>query len=416
MTTLLWLSLFLILEGMRVYVPKRLPLHQQKTTMLIRALMIGVFFLMAFTQEPISHVVYVGFLGYAVIVVIVWLVRVLRHVPLQTPTLKGVLVKAFVWGLIFTPLWVFPNHPPLSPTGAYDVELFTFHVLDEQAHEAFAHREEAREIEVFCYYPKSSDRERAIILYSHGGISTPQSNASLLIELASHGHVACTLSHPFHTLVTTSSQGTQVRMDRAYFDELMQEDVRSNPTQSLAYYQEWMRVRTHDLTLVMRDLDGQKAQNEHFLQWANLSEFIVMGHSLGGSAALCLSRQSPNIKAVVALESPYLCDLEAVAQGAFILKEAQWSVPSLHVYSDTIWGDLHTWPQYQRNVEIIALNHPNHIIHHIEGSGHFSLTDLGLLSPVLNRFLNRHSTLLSPTETLMSVNEAVLAFIQTLSD
>ncbi len=62
-------------------------------------------------------------------------------------------------------------------------------------------------------------------------------------------------------------------------------------------------------------LAGQTTRTPARLPAGGPARIGVMGHSLGGSAALCIGRQRPDVQAVLALESPFMCDIEGVRMG-----------------------------------------------------------------------------------------------------
>jgi hypothetical protein len=62
----------------------------------------------------------------------------------------------------------------------------------------------------------------------------------------------------------------------------------------------------------------------------------MMGHSLGGSAALGIGRQRDEVNAVIALEAPFLYDIVGVEDGEFVFVDADYPTPVLNVYSDDL--------------------------------------------------------------------------------
>ncbi|TVP94558.1 MAG: alpha/beta hydrolase [Acholeplasmatales bacterium] len=416
MTTVALIGLFIILEYMAHRLPTFTRITQRRALCGTRVLMLGIVLTMVVVGYSDYRFVYSGFFVVFIMVSVKYGILLGRKLPFKSTKRRHVVFMSVVWLLVFSPFVVFPKYAPLPATGPYAVSVIAYSILDPVSHEAFTHRHEQRDIMVYCYYPQGALEDKPLILYSHGGISTPLSNESLLLEIASHGYVACTVSHPFHTLRAQSSTGKSIRMDTGYFNELMRENVHQDIAQSFEYYQKWMALRTHDLGRVIDDLLIKQQEHVPFVAHSDLTQVIVIGHSLGGSAALCMPWIHEEVRAVVALESPYLCDIERVEDGAFIYKAPHLRAATFHLYSDTIYDTLSDWPQYERNLEMIALNDANHQHLRIQGSGHFSLTDLGLMSPILTRFLNRHATELDNKSVLRIVNIEVLAFIQSVAD
>jgi pimeloyl-ACP methyl ester carboxylesterase len=137
----------------------------------------------------------------------------------------------------------------------------------------------------------------------------------------------------------------------------------------------------------------------------------VIGHSLGGSAALCMGRQRDDIKAVIALESPYMCDILGVDEQGFVFEQNIYPIPVLNIYSDSTWDHLSSWPQYKQNHAFLSEISSDIENVHMSGAGHFSLTDLSLLSPLLTRTLDGFESTKDYKEILESINMICLEFL-----
>lgn len=76
-----------------------------------------------------------------------------------------------------------------------------------------------------------------------------------------------------------------------------------------------MELRTDDLNFVLDKIIEQAADTNKEMKVYSLIDkerIGAMGHSLGGSAALGIGRQRNDVAAVIALESPFLCDIQGV--------------------------------------------------------------------------------------------------------
>ncbi len=140
------------------------------------------------------------------------------------------------------------------------------------------------------------------------------------------------------------------------------------------------------------------------------SKIGVMGHSLGGSAALGIGRMRNDVSAVIALESPFMCDIEAVKNGEFVFKNEIYPVPMLNVYSDSSWSNLAQWPQYAENYALLSGANSTAFNVHMSGVGHFTLTDLALASPLLTRIFNGKKSTTSTEYCLKTINKICLEF------
>ena len=93
------------------------------------------------------------------------------------------------------------------------------------------------------------------------------------------------------------------------------------------FYQSWMNVRTADINVV---IDEIKDDPDFFLErLIDITKIGVIGHSLGGSAALGVGRIRDDINAVVALESPFMCDILDVIDNEFIFNDESYPTPVL---------------------------------------------------------------------------------------
>ena len=308
---------------------------------------------------------------------------------------------------------LFPPYEPLAPTGPYAVTTARYTYTDENRIETFAGSGQQRQVNATVWHPQPGSNEETfpLVLFSHGGLGLETSNESLYLELASHGYVVAAIGHPYHALWTRDINGRITFVNRDYFQSLQREDARGDRQQSFAYYQEWMTVRTGDINLVLDSIlqpAGNGAAGIYGL--VDVTRIGVMGHSLGGAAALALPRQRDDIAAVIALESPFLYDIVGVADGEFVWLEATYPTPVLNIYSDSAWEHLHEWPQYGRNATLLTEPPPTVYNLHLSGAGHFSLTDLALVSPRLVRFLEGEPPSRESDDYLRAVNQACLEF------
>ena len=273
-----------------------------------------------------------------------------------------------------------------------------------------------RSLNVEFWYPGDDDRAAPqtcpLILFSHGATGIKTSNESLYRELASHGYVVCSIDHTGQCLYTTDQNGHTTWIDREFLRELNAEDAEADKQQSYAYYRKWMDVRVGDINFVLdRILDeAAKDGTGTVYRLVDQNRIGVMGHSLGGSAALGIGRARADVGAVIALESPFLCDIEGVEGSAFAWNGAAYPVPVLNVYSDSAWSHLDEWPQYAENAALLSSGQPTAFNVHIGGAGHFSLTDLALASPFFTNVLNGQRTTADAHDCLGTINKRCLAF------
>lgn len=194
--------------------------------------------------------------------------------------------------------------------------------------------------------------------------------------------------------------------------ELFAEDPQSDIQQSYEYYQKWMKIRTDDINFVidyiMTEVENNNADMVYKL--VDSAKIGVMGHSLGGSAALGIGRMRDDVTAVIALESPFMFDIEGIENEQFVFTDKIYPVPLLNVYSDSSWGILGERPQYAANYRMLFDTDATGFNVYISGVGHLALTDFALTSPFLTRILDGKKPTTETVYCLKTINKICLEF------
>lgn len=381
---------------------------------------IGVF--LTYALLVATTVIDWGFRSYAPAAFLFLLVAVAVVTLLQSPHQEKPYRKARLLGktigmvtiyfLITLPAILFPEHQNLQPTGSYPVATAVYTLTDTTRVETYTTTGESRKITIAMWYPQGADGKYPLVIFSHGAFGIKSSNESLYRELASHGYVVCSLDHTYQALFTKDQSGHTTWINRHYMQEISREDARTDPELSFTLYQKWMKLRMDDLNVVIDDILEQARQVEAdpVYRLIDTTRIGVMGHSLGGSAALGIGRMRADVRAVVALESPFLADIEGVKDKKFTFNETAYPVPVLNVYSDSSWSHLAEWPQYGENYRLLVDGGSDTYSVYISGAGHLTLTDLALTSPLLTRLLNGRPAPLAATDCLRKLNALCLAF------
>lgn len=314
------------------------------------------------------------------------------------------------------PALVFPQYELIETTGEYKVATVLYTYTDANRIETYADTGENRKVNVAFWYPKDYDEVDfhtcPLVIFSHGSFGVKSSNESLYNELASHGYVVGSIDHTYQALFTTEVDGNTTWIDREYVQEINIQDAHANKQQAYVFFQRWMGVRTGDIDFVINTILAQAEDKSADMVYKliDTAKIGVMGHSLGGSAALGIGRMRDDISAVIALESPFLYDIEGVEDDEFVFIEKVYPLPVLNVYSDASWSHLAEWPQYAGNFKLLSDTEATAFNVYLSGVGHLTLTDLALTSPILTRVLNQQR---SPTDThyvLKTINRVCLEF------
>ena len=329
---------------------------------------------------------------------------------------RRVIIKSTaVFGAFFltlTPVLIFPQYSQLPVTGGYNVATKVYTYTDYNRIEIFSDSEEHRKLTVQYWYPENAYHTFPLIIFSHGAFGIKTSNLSLYNELASNGYVVCSIDHTYHSFFTTDTDGKTTFINSNYMKEVIREDVHTSKTKSFEYYQEWMGIRTGDINFVVDYILTEAVNNDadKVYSLVNKEKIGVMGHSLGGSAALGIGRVRNDIRAVMALESPYLCDITAVENDQFVWNEEKYRIPVLNIYSNSSWSYLAEWPQYYKNAEMLLDMDVDVYNVYLQGAGHLSLTDLALSSPILTRILDGQNAKIDARYSLITINQVALEF------
>lgn len=329
---------------------------------------------------------------------------------------KGLL---FIVALIVTLFASFqvliPVHPIVATTGEYGVvksdEYFNYPINNEQVETSNG----TREVPVTVWHPETvEDMNGKLILFSHGSFGVADSNESLFNELASHGYVVVSLSHPYHSFTTTLEDGTDISVDMDYLQEVMGTQGSEDLEKTLMDLENWSQLHEDDLIQVLEQI--QEEETDHpFLQALNSDEVILIGHSLGGTAALNIGRKREDIVAVVAIEAPFSGDITDVNEdNTYEFISEAYPAPLLQIYSDSTWSDLEDSALYEQNWNYIDSENDYYQNVYIEGSGHIGLTDMHRVSPILTNLSDGGLNSEDYDIILKQINEAVLSFLNEL--
>lgn len=349
---------------------------------------------------------------FLIILIIIFLVLSFRHKLIKKRFLRKLVNSFVIVALIFLTFSValFPDFITVKETGEYSYDYYVMELTDTSRLEDFKNDGSYRKLSVLVYYPigEITNNSCPLVVFSHGGISTKTSNISLFKELASHGYFVISIDHTYHSLLTVID-GKRIYIDSSYMKELNNENSHLDIQNSFNCFQKWMKLRTDDINFVI-DTFIQKSleENSDLYSLIDHENIGLAGHSLGGSAVLGVARQREDINAVIALESPYMNDIIGVDGNEFIWNSNPFSCAIMNIYSDSGYPLIESDNKYVQN-KIYLNDYENVENYYIEGSNHFSITDLVRKSPILCAVLGGGYNK-SGYQTLEYINQKSLAF------
>lgn len=287
---------------------------------------------------------------------------------------------AFLWWA--SPAWKYP-----ATTGPYEVSSVCDAYTDESRAEPYQNDGSRRRLNLTFWYPEGytgGENTCPLVIFSHGSFGVRESNVILYRELASHGYVVCAIDHTYQCLRTTDADGNEIKMDSGYMRQILRASDKSEESRKelCALFDEWMSIRMGDIGFVLDTLLA-RAGSEGVCRLIDPTRIGVMGHSLGGAAALGMGRVRGDIRAVIALEAPFMYDVEGVTGNGFLFNNAPYPVPVMNVYSDSSWNILASSPQYAQNYAFLNDQSDTTEDVHFQGAGHMTLTDLAQSMPPL---------------------------------
>jgi dienelactone hydrolase len=333
----------------------------------------------------------------------------------QARVIRKAILSFLLVTIVTIPAIVFPQYKPLKTTGEYKVGTAFYTYTDESRLENYTNTGEKRQVTVEFWYPQNTKGVYPIVLFTHGLYGIAMSNASTYEELASNGYVVGSVSHPYISMYTKSTNSKTTIVSNEYINEAS--IINSGADENLIYdtFKKLQETRIADINFLLDTVlakidDG----NDPMYRLIDPSKIGLFGHSIGGVTMSVVGRVRENIRAVVNLDAPLFGELLGLQNGEAILIDDIYPKPLLNIYSDNLWGLMDSDPIYAANTKFL-LNTPDNIYNtHINGAKHLSLTDLSLFSPVIANILQGGKAEINPTYCLKIMNRIILNFLITI--
>ena len=358
-----------------------------------------------------------AFLAAVVLVLALLIFCIFRHGARRGVKAAGIMA-AVMAAVTLVGVWSFPRWKHPKTTGEFEVSEVSCTYIDENRIETYEDDGSARWLSVGFWYPENYtgvNHTCPLVVFSHGSFGKKESNAFLYRELASHGYVVCAIDHTYQSLSATGPDGEKTGLSARFRKQIMTAGDSSPEKREalLGSFTEWMAIRTGDIsfvldTIIARSRAGDGGENGVYLL-VDTRNIGVMGHSLGGAAALGIGRTRSDVKAVIALEAPFMCDVQGIQSGDFVWDSAAYPVPLLSVYTDSTWSKLGKSPQYAQNAAVCSDDCDTTRELYVKGAGHMTLTDLAYSMPTLCLLFGQ-DMFLDVDENTSMLNQAYLAF------
>lgn len=291
--------------------------------------------------------------------------------------------------IVMIPCFLFPDFTPMATSGKYEVGTVSYTWTDESRLEEFLEDGSKRQVSVQFWYPEGETEEFPLVVFSHGAFGFRMSNYSTFRELASNGYVVCSVEHPYHAIFSAQSDGSVVMADSDFVKSVGKINEEGTPEEDIfRITRPWIKLRTDDLNFVIDSIleKTKPAEETDIFAMVDTEKIGVMGHSLGGAAAVTVGRTRSDVDAVINLDATMLGEELACENGEYTIWEEPYPVPLLcmepesHFTEGQSYGD-----RYVNNVVLENAKDGKEL--HFYQAGHMNFTDLPLFSPFLAKML-----------------------------
>ena len=299
--------------------------------------------------------------------------------------------------ILFPPVKVIPT------TGKYKIASEDYWVTEDKT-DPYSKDGSNRQLQVRKWYPIDSTEKKPVVVASHGSCGTIDNNVTLYRELASYGYIVLAVAQPGQAARVKYENGKSGGPSGEFLKEVGALKPDEEPEKAYEVFRKWMEIRTDDLNTVMDDWTSREGA----------SQFVVEGHSLGGSAAYAMARIRDDVIGCIALESPFMYDIKGVEEDKFVFDDSDYNVPLLNIYSDASYPHLKEWLQYGNNAKFLDSTNPLYTNIHYENIGHMGLCDLSQASPILTAIFDGGFQKADAKEQLTTINKDCLDWILSL--
>lgn len=292
--------------------------------------------------------------------------------------------------LCMIPALLFPPMIPLTVTGSYAYETVSFTWTDDARKEEFCADGSSRRVAVQFWYPVSGKGETfPLIVFSHGAFGYRMSNYSAYTELASNGYVVCSVEHPYHAIFSELDDGEVIPVDKQFMSDIFRINGDGMPEEeNFRVTRPWIKLRTDDLNFVMDEITRLCGEEGAVLPFSitDPDNIGLLGHSLGGAAAVTAGRKRPQVRAVINLDGTMLGEETGFSDGKYQMNTEPYPIPLLCIDTSEHYEQGQKYGDQYVNHVILSLAKEGREIQFTD-AGHMNFTDLPLFSPPLAALL-----------------------------
>jgi dienelactone hydrolase len=137
-----------------------------------------------------------------------------------------------------------------------------------------------------------------IVLLTHGYTGTLTDYTFLTEDLASRGYIVVSVAHTYESTAVAFPDG---RLVQSVLGSHFRLDALRTDEQTISFA---AHVRVQDLSSVLDELQRLNATSGNLFGQLDLGRIAVMGHSLGGLAALAALSRDPRLAAAIVMDAP----------------------------------------------------------------------------------------------------------------
>lgn len=359
-----------------------------------------------------------------------YLVKRTKKEKTKAKAIAGAVMSVILIGFSLFPAFIFTGYSGLKTSGQYKVKETQAILTDSSRLETNENDGSNREIPVHFYYPEGDAENCPLVLFAHGSFGYYQSNSSLYAELASNGYVVASIDHPYYAFFTKDTAGKTIIVDFEFMQTAVNMQNSSDFTETIEDFNtthEWMSLRTADENFVLDTIKTAKSSGLLDTAWYTESEDVkaeilkvleitdtekigLMGHSIGGAAAVQLGRERDDITAVVDIDGTMLGEEISFDDGKIGYNPEPYPIPILSLDNADHWESyvdvLDNGTEYVNKYLLDNAADSREV--HFDGTEHMDFTDLPLLSPALSKMLGKGSV--DSSEFIPEMNSIILNY------